>query len=397
MNPMQIVQAVLGAFHHFDLAHELHELGHLRKIYSTWPWARLKREGIPREFVESFILLHTPNYLLSQSRFYPRPAYLAVERLNLVAFDAWLARRIPACDAFIALAGVGLKTGKLVQSRGGKYICDRGSTHHRHQTDVLIAEYARWGVPNPIVQPAQTALEERIYAQADAIAVPSSRAVKSFVDLGVPAAKMFQIPYGVRLERFSRVARPPEIRERFEAVFVGHVSLRKGIPYLLESFAQVQHPNKRLRVIGAMSPEVASLLSRFPQASVEFLGALAQAELPAILSASHVLILPSVEEGLALVQPQAMACGCPVLATTATGAEDLFTDGVEGFIVEDRDVAALTARMQQLIDEPGLQQRLAEAALARVRGIGGWHEYGRRWEQVLHQVTGIAASAAGPA
>ena len=42
-------------------------------------------------------------------------------------------------------------------------------------------------------------------------------------------------------------------------------------------------------------------------------------------------------KGMALVQGQAMACGCPVIATTNTGAEDLFTDGVEGFIVPIRD------------------------------------------------------------
>ena len=386
---MQIVQAVLGAFHHFDLAHELHERGHLKKIYSTWPWARLKREGVPREFVESFILLHTPNYLLSRSRLYPKSLYWKIERLNLDAFDAWLSWKMPECDAFVAISSVGLKTGALVQRRGGKFICDRGSTHHRHQTNVLVEEYARWGIPNPPVLMGHTVLEEAIYAEADAITVPSTRAVKSFVDMGVPAAKMHRIPYGVRLERFCPVASPPDIRERFEAVFVGHVSLRKGIPYLLEAFAKVQHPNKRLRVVGAMQKEIEALLPRFPVESVEFLGAKPQAELPGILSSSHVLVLPSVEEGLALVQAQAMACGCPVLASTATGSEDLYADGVEGFIVEDRDVAAFADGMQRLIDTPGLQQQLSAAALARVRTIGGWHEYGERWQAMLKELTGL--------
>ncbi len=71
-----------------------------------------------------------------------------------------------------------------------------------------------------------------------------------------------------------------------------------------------------------------------------------QGEVAELMSRSHVLVLPSVEEGMALVMAQAMACGCPVIATEATGAEDLFTDGVEGFIVPDRDAAALALRMQ---------------------------------------------------
>src|ERR1700761_5421499 len=46
---MQIVQTVFGVFHHFELARELDKRGHLQRVYSTWPWARLKREGLPRE------------------------------------------------------------------------------------------------------------------------------------------------------------------------------------------------------------------------------------------------------------------------------------------------------------------------------------------------------------
>jgi glycosyltransferase involved in cell wall biosynthesis len=107
------------------------------------------------------------------------------------------------------------------------------------------------------------------------------------------------------------------------------------------------------------------------------------------MARSHVLALASVEEGLALVQGQAMACGCPVVATVATGAEDLFTDGVEGFIVPDRDVPALAARLQQLADDPSLRARMSTAALARVQHLGGWDRYGDQWDTLLHTLTGI--------
>jgi alpha-maltose-1-phosphate synthase len=83
-----------------------------------------------------------------------------------------------------------------------------------------------------------------------------------------------------------------------------------------------------------------------------------------------------------------MACGCPILATTATGAEDLFSDGKEGFIVQDRDVDILSERMQQIADDHDLQQRLSEAALLRVKDLGGWDNYGEEWDRLLHQLTG---------
>jgi alpha-maltose-1-phosphate synthase len=80
-----------------------------------------------------------------------------------------------------------------------------------------------------------------------------------------------------------------------------------------------------------------------------------------------------------------------VLATVATGAEDLFTDGQQGFIVPDRNVDALTERMQQVADDPALQSRLSEAALLRVKSLGGWDQYGDTWDRLLHQLTGQPA------
>src|SRR6185437_15302889 len=98
---------------------------------------------------------------------------------------------------------------------------------------------------------------------------------------------------------------------------------------------------KTLNLAGAMQDDVRELLPKLPTENVTFAGIVPQAELASLMSRSHVLALPSVEEGLALVQGQALACGCPVIATTATGAEDLFTDGVEGFILADRNTDAL--------------------------------------------------------
>jgi len=100
---------------------------------------------------------------------------------------------------------------------------------------------------------------------------------------------------------------------------------------------------------------------------------------------------------LALVLGQAMACGCPVLATTATGAEDLFTDGVEGFIVPDRDVDALAERTQQVADDPQVQQKLRAAGLLRVKQLGGWDQYGDMWDSLLHTLTGQPRDPGEPA
>lgn len=383
---MQIVQTVFGVFHHFELAHQLERRGHLKKIYSTWPWARLKREGLSRSQVGTFPLLHTADYLLGRTRFYPKALSTAVLSANALSFDEWTARLIPACDALISISGSGLKTGQVVQRRGGKYICDRGSTHQRFQTELMREEYVRWGLTPPPEKLHITQREEAIYAVADAITVPSRVAKRSFVAMGIPDTKVIVIPYGVRLDRFKKTQDAPG--DSFEVLFAGQVSVRKGIPYLLQAFAKLRHPNKHLTVVGAVAAEMNALLQRLPTDAVTFTGSLPQAGLIERMGRSHVLVLPSVEEGLALVQAQAMACECPVIATRATGAEDLFSDAVEGFIVEDRDVAALTERMQRLADDPALRAQMGAAAVQRVRTQGGWDAYGDRWDDLLHRLTG---------
>jgi glycosyltransferase involved in cell wall biosynthesis len=228
--------------------------------------------------------------------------------------------------------------------------------------------------------------EEAIYAAADAITVPSNAARRSFLAHGVAPEKVRVIPYGVRLDKFT----PGGARstETFEVLFAGQISLRKGIPYLLEAFARLRHPRKHLTLAGTVQDDVRQLLAKLPTEHVTFTGSLPQTELAALMARSHVLALASVEEGLALVQGQALACGCPVVATTATGAEDLFTDGVEGFIVPDRDTTALANRLLQLADDRPLQARMSAAALARVKTLGGWDQYGDQWDKLLHTLTG---------
>ena|ERR1700733_15289586 len=115
---MQIALAVFGVYHHFELAHQLHRRGHLQKIYSTWPWTRLKREGLPRPLVGAFPLLHTTDYLLNRSRFYPAAISSKMNSWNTLAFDRWTSRQIAPCDAFIAISGAGLLTGRKVQASG---------------------------------------------------------------------------------------------------------------------------------------------------------------------------------------------------------------------------------------------------------------------------------------
>jgi glycosyltransferase involved in cell wall biosynthesis len=385
---MRIVQTVFGVFHHFALARELDRRGHLQRLYSTWPWARLKREGLPHSLIQTYPWFHMAE--LAASRAHLPSLADRLGYANALAFDRWTMRRLQQLpqppDALIAISGSSLLTGQWLQQHGGVFICDRGSTHQRFQQDILSQEFALWGVSRPVSDPRDTAREEAIYAQADAITVPSSIALRSFLQMGVPAAKLHLIPYGVQLRDFHPTSSPDP--QTFDALFAGAAGLRKGVPYLLQAFANLQHPHKTLRIAGSIQPDLRDILARLPTANVEFLGPIPRTQLVDLMSRSHALVLPSVEDGFGLVLSEAMACGCPPIASTNTGAEDLFTDGVEGFIVPIRDPAAITGRLQQLADSPALQQQMRAAALARVQSLGGWADYGDRWQTLLHTLTG---------
>lgn len=383
---MRVSLAVFGVFHHFELAHQLRRHDCLQTVYSTFPWFRLKREGLPHEYVATFPWYHTCVAALARRGLYPSPWTETLDWWNGLAFDAWIKYRMRAAntDALIAIAGAALEAGHQLQGRGGVYICDRGSTHARFQGQILEEEFRNWGQQVQTYDLRDTEREEEQYQLADCITVPSHFAAHTFVAQGLPAEKLRVIPYGVRLDNFYPQGQPNP--EEFNVLFAGQIGLRKGVPYLLEAFARLRHPRKRLRMVGAVQAEIRPLLAQLPMDHVEFVGAVPRSQLAGYFSTSNVLVLPSIEEGLALVQGEAMACACPVIATPNSGSEDLYSDGKEGFIVPIRDVPALADRMQQLADSGVLQQQMRAAALERVQHLGGWNDYGDRWVRLLEEL-----------
>ena len=386
---MRIVQTVFGVFHHFNLARELERRGHLEKVYSTWPWKRLKREGLEHRLVETYPWLHVAEYMAGRSPVDLRWLSDELGYANALAFDRWTLKRLKLLkdrpDALIGISGSSLSSGAWLQKEGGIFICDRGSTHQRFQQQIVEEEYAIWGVTRPVSDERDTLREEAIYKQANAITVPSSFVLRSFVEMGVAEEKLFRIPYGVRLDNFRAVAEPVE--GEFQVLFAGAPGLRKGVPYLLEAFAILKHPKKTLTIAGYVQENLKAALKRLPLENVQFLGPIPQAEMVERMSRSHVLVLPSIEEGLALVQAEAMACGCPVIGSTNSGGDDLYTDCMEGFIVPIRDPQAIQDRMQLLADDPNFRRAMGAAALRRVQSMGGWKEYGDRWEELLLRLT----------
>jgi glycosyltransferase involved in cell wall biosynthesis len=358
----------------------------LEAIFTGYPHFKLKDEqGIPIEKIKTFPWVQAPYMMLAR---------FGIFKWNWLnnewgwwagnSLDNYVARQIKEKRTLIALSGAGLRSGKVTQQYGGKYICDRGSSHIRFQNEILKEEYNIWKLPYAEIDVRSMNRDEAEYEQADRITVPSEFVRKSFLTKGVPAEKISKIIYGARLERFSKQGSPD--KSKFTVLWVGGVSIRKGFMYLLEAFTQLKHPNKELRVVGPMTEEIKSLLNGNISSDVKFLGAVPNENLPELYSTSTVFVLPSLEEGLAMVQGEALACGCPIIASTNSGAEDLITDGKEGFIIPIRSSTAILEKFQLILDTAGLRDRLSQAALERVKQMGGWDSYGNNFVNLLNSM-----------
>jgi alpha-maltose-1-phosphate synthase len=377
---MKIAIASIGRFYMFDLARQMMRLNQQAKLYTGYP--NLKVDADLRRIAESHWFWTVAANL--RYRIKPLPTttwwyYHAHEE-----FDGWLARNLEDVDIMDALSGVGLKTGRMLAQRGKPWICNRGSSHILAQRQILEDEHRLWKLPPPYFDRGihiQRALNE--YDEADAVVVPSSWNKETFIQHGISADKVHVIPYGVDLSLFHPL---PKEDKRFRILFVGTFSARKGIGYLLEAVRPFVEQNlAEVWLIGGPDETAKPIMERYANIFIDK-GFIPRKDLAWYYSQGSVLVLPSVEEGLALVQAQAMACGLPVIATTNTGAQDLFTDGQEGFIVPIRSPEAIRERLQWFLDNPLEREAMAAAAVQRVNRIGGWNEYGQRCLTMYQEV-----------
>ena len=123
------------------------------------------------------------------------------------------------------------------------------------------------------------------------------------------------------------------------------VGLRKGTPYLLEAFRMIRkhHPSERLMLTRSIHDSVKSILAQYSDLSIDWAPSLPHQKLAERLQAADIFVMPSLEDGFALVVSEALACGLPVITTPNTGAMDYIIPDVNGEIVPLRDSKNLAA------------------------------------------------------
>lgn len=157
------------------------------------------------------------------------------------------------------------------------------------------------------------------------------------------------LPYFSNLDRYAGAASAPR-EEPLLFVYSGSLSRRKGVDLLAIAFARLAqlHPHVRLRVVGSGELEPSMRQTLAPVANrVEMRGFKDWSEAPMAYAGGHILCVPSRHDGWALVVPEGLAAGLPVIATERVGAtHDLVSGGRNGWVVAADDENALFQAMQ---------------------------------------------------
>lgn len=238
-------------------------------------------------------------------------------------------------------------------------------------------------------RPSQRRLRHELdeYEAAQLILVPSERVEQTFLEAGVPGTKLARHRYGFDPEAFHARGRDDGPGRPFTAVFLGSAEPRKGLHYALEAWRAADvGAGSRFLIAGSFAPgyreRIAELLA---QPGVSELGFTDDAA--ALLRAGDVLVLPSIEEGSALVSYEAQASGCVPLVSRSAGSN--FEAGIHGLVHEDRDVTALAGHIALMHDDTGTRARMRSAGLAAAPTLT-WDAAGGRMLQLFEEAIGGA-------
>jgi glycosyltransferase involved in cell wall biosynthesis len=198
---------------------------------------------------------------------------------------------------------------------------------------------------------------------ADLVLVPSTfvkKTIMRFTDKNCALAQ-----YGVDTTFWQP---PADVKkdETLRFLYAGQLSIRKGIPVLLEAWKRADLKNAELHLVGSWLL-AERMLRKVPQ-SVKYTESCSRRKMLNRYQSADVFVFPSFFEGFGLVLLEAMACGLPVIASDATAAPDLLDDGASGRVLPADDVDQWVEVLREVArhrDQLPAMRRAAREAASR--------------------------------
>jgi glycosyltransferase involved in cell wall biosynthesis len=212
----------------------------------------------------------------------------------------------------------------------------------------------------------------------DLFICPSEFVQADLVDnWGVDREKTTVIPYSVGPAWHRTVTKATP--EPGRILFAGTADLRKGIHYLAMAAEMLRSRGRhyKFRVAGQVD---SSVRTKPICRTLDFLGRIPRSEIRNEFQCADIFVLPSLAEGSATVTYEALASGIPVVTTAAAGS--VVRDGVDGFIVEERNAEALAWSIERLVQDRELRTKMSSSAELRAKEFS-WQSYGERFVKSL--------------
>jgi glycosyltransferase involved in cell wall biosynthesis len=363
-----------GRFHVLDLARELNALGHEVTFYSYVPKKRVEKFGLSRKCCNSTLLYVLAPLIFVAKKGWSKSFRGWANRQLTKAIDFWMRFLLKECDIFISMSGLCIESALFARKRfGAKIIYERGSRHILSQKQILDALGIGAGTKVPQFDVDR---ELQSYELADYIAIPSEHVEESFDEFARELKqKMFRNPYGICLDMFT----PVPAEKKYDVIMAGTWGLQKGCDTLSETCHKFGFSLAHAGGIGDLE---------FPKKEwAKDFGFIDQALLKNYYAQAKIFALASVQEGLALVQAQALSCGLPLVCTDRTGGADikkLLGDPEYIYVVPHGDVNALGEAIRNALAYADAHQ--GEDLLGERRELLSWSAYGKRYGQFLNSV-----------
>ncbi len=290
-----------------------------------------------------------------------------------------------------------LRTLRTAAALGIATVLERPNAHTRFAIEVVKKECERLGLAMPAghehaENPRKVLLEEEEFWLANRLLCPSDFVAKTFLDEGFSQGRLARHQYGYdESAYFPALTRRPA-SQGLTMLFVGGCAPRKGLHYALEAW--LQSPASRdgeFLIAGSFIPGYAEkLASMLSHPSVKVLGH--RKDVPELMRNSDVLVLPTIEEGSALVTSEARGSGCVLLVSEAAGA---ICKHMENSLVHRvGDIPMLTRHITMLHEDRGFLERLRSASLSTLSELT-WATAGVRLLDVYRETIEMYARNAG--
>jgi len=377
---MKIALSVLGRFHVFNTAEQLSKHNALNQFFTTYPKYILNRFEICSCMYFNYPALEVMNRI--HSKFFK---YIFSNLYIRKIFDRKIANNISKeNDFYVAWGGYADDSMKKAKKLGVTIVVERGSTHPLYAHSILENEFKKNNLAYGLAYKNLLDFDLNTIEQADYVFVPSSFVKRTFVKYGVPEHKILVNHYGVDLLEFKQIEKEDNI---FRVIFCGNLSIQKGSHYLLQSIFELNLKYFEFWHIGGISNEMKPFIKKYKSDKIIYKGVYPQNELYKLYSQGNVFCIPSLQEGMAMVQLQAMACGLPLISSTNTGGDDLITkDGEEGFVIPIRSANAIKCKIQYLYDNQDICKEMGQKAKKRVSDGFTWDDYGDRYVENLEMI-----------